>query len=159
MENLTQRDLPGISESYPLLPTANTKRGNSVCFCSHRPAHHILTSMTTRAPLGQLDARLTEERAELVASNGLLDQNERLRAAIAAEEREKFQSEKACCSCEEKGSKEERGLRRPSKSNIFVKTPPTNHKSASIYPITAQQPSPRLEMFSRYGVQQWRGTS
>lgn len=42
----------------------------------------------------QLDARLTEERAELVASNGLLDQNERLRAAIAAEEREKFESEK-----------------------------------------------------------------
>lgn len=42
----------------------------------------------------QLDARLTEERAELVASNGLLDQNERLRAAIVAEEREKFQSEK-----------------------------------------------------------------
>lgn len=42
----------------------------------------------------KLDARLTEERAELVASNGLLDQNERLRAAIVAEEREKFQSEK-----------------------------------------------------------------
>lgn len=42
----------------------------------------------------QLDARLTEERAELVASNGLLDQNERLRAAIVAEEREKFESEK-----------------------------------------------------------------
>lgn len=42
----------------------------------------------------QLEARLTEERAELVASNGLLDQNERLRAAIVAEEREKFQSEK-----------------------------------------------------------------
>lgn len=29
-----------------------------------------------------------------MASNGLLDQNERLRAAIVAEEREKFQSEK-----------------------------------------------------------------
>lgn len=42
----------------------------------------------------QLEARLTEERAELVASNGLLDQNERLRAAIVAEEREKFESEK-----------------------------------------------------------------
>lgn len=45
----------------------------------------------------QLEARLTEERAELVASNGLLDQNERLRAAIVAEEREKFQSEKVWC--------------------------------------------------------------
>lgn len=42
----------------------------------------------------QLEARLIEERAELVASNGLLDQNERLRAVIVAEEREKFQSEK-----------------------------------------------------------------
>ena len=41
-----------------------------------------------------MEAKLTEERAELVASNGLLDQNERLRAAIVAEEREKFQSEK-----------------------------------------------------------------
>lgn len=29
-----------------------------------------------------------------MASNGLLDQNERLKAAIVAEEREKFQSEK-----------------------------------------------------------------
>lgn len=53
------------------------------------------------ACLGQLEARLTEERAELVASNGLLDQNERLRAAIVAEEREKFQSEKVrlCMLC------------------------------------------------------------
>ncbi len=41
-----------------------------------------------------MEAKLTEERAELVASNGLLDQNERLRAAIVAEEREKFESEK-----------------------------------------------------------------
>ncbi|CAM9240011.1 unnamed protein product [Ectocarpus sp. 12 AP-2014] len=48
----------------------------------------------TRKDARKLDARLTEERAELVASNGLLDQNERLRAAIVAEEREKFQSEK-----------------------------------------------------------------
>ncbi|CAM9393654.1 unnamed protein product, partial [Laminaria digitata] len=47
-----------------------------------------------RKDMRKLDARLTEERAELVASNGLLDQNERLRAAIVAEEREKFQSEK-----------------------------------------------------------------
>lgn len=44
----------------------------------------------------QLEARLIEERADLVASNGLLDQNERLRAVIVAEEREKFQSEKVC---------------------------------------------------------------
>lgn len=50
--------------------------------------------------LGQLEARLTEERAELVASNGLLDQNERLRAAIVAEEREKFQSEKVRQPCQ-----------------------------------------------------------
>eukprot|EP00903_Cladosiphon_okamuranus_P019220 g17674.t1 len=48
----------------------------------------------TRKDARKLEARLTEERAELVASNGLLDQNERLRAAIVAEEREKFQSEK-----------------------------------------------------------------
>ncbi|CAN0026497.1 unnamed protein product [Pylaiella littoralis] len=48
----------------------------------------------TRKDARKLEARLIEERAELVASNGLLDQNERLRAVIVAEEREKFQSEK-----------------------------------------------------------------
>ncbi|CAM9564836.1 unnamed protein product, partial [Phaeothamnion confervicola] len=47
-----------------------------------------------RGELKQLEEKLTEERAELVASNGLLDQNERLRAAVAAEEREKFNAER-----------------------------------------------------------------
>ncbi|KAG5178023.1 P-loop containing nucleoside triphosphate hydrolase protein [Tribonema minus] len=42
----------------------------------------------------RVEEKLAEERAELVASNGLLEQNARLRAAIAAEEREKFAGEK-----------------------------------------------------------------
>ncbi|CAM9335866.1 unnamed protein product [Ascophyllum nodosum] len=58
-----------------------------------------LLRIKEKAELGRkyakkLDVRLTEERLELVASNGLLDQNERLRAAIVAEELEKFQSQK-----------------------------------------------------------------
>ena len=58
-----------------------------------RPAPPIALSVPLPSHV-QLDSRLTEERAELVASNGLLDQNERLRAAIVAEEKEKFESEK-----------------------------------------------------------------
>jgi hypothetical protein len=57
--------------------------------------------LVTRAELEKLkkeakriETKLVEERAELVASNGVLEQNVKLRAAIAAEEREKFASEK-----------------------------------------------------------------
>ncbi|CAM9500312.1 unnamed protein product, partial [Discosporangium mesarthrocarpum] len=47
-----------------------------------------------RKDIRKVDGRLMEGRAELVASCGLLDQNETLRAVIAADEREKFESEK-----------------------------------------------------------------
>lgn len=41
-----------------------------------------------------IDTKLVDERADLASDNALLDQNEKLRAAIVAEEREKFASEK-----------------------------------------------------------------
>ena len=48
------------------------------------------TLKTTKDRLGAVDEEITDERAELVATAGLLDQNDKLRAQIQAEEREKM---------------------------------------------------------------------
>ena len=44
----------------------------------------------TKERLAAVDDEVTDERAELVATAGLLDQNDKLRAQIQAEEKEKI---------------------------------------------------------------------
>ena len=92
---LTSSQLPSLP-SYPYSHHPNP----NPTYIAHRYILHVIYLFSThtnrdvlkatKERLAAVDDEVTDERAELVATAGLLDQNDKLRAQIQAEEKEKI---------------------------------------------------------------------